>query len=266
MAAERARTVLLTGASAGIGLETARLLTSHGFEVWGTSRDITRLPKLPRFHPVEMDLQRPGDGFPRSVSFDVLINNAGAGWFDPAEFVSTEVVREQFQILLHGPWELIRLVLPHMRQCQRGMIVNVSSLAGLFPIPYMAAYSAAKAALSALSAGLRLELAHTPIRVVDVRPGDINTQFYDSVQRNEAGLSQEERARMSRVWETEVRTMQAAPRPELVARAIVRLLNNRNPPPVVTVGGTFQAKLAPFAARLAPPRLREWALRRYYRL
>lgn len=220
---------------------------------------------------MEMDLAREDsirDSFDRALKeaqgFDALINNAGAGWFGPVEAISAEAVREQFQVLLHGPWELIRLALPHMRQRQRGMIVNITSLATVFPIPYMGPYSAAKAALSALSEGLRLELAHTPIRVVDVQPGDINTQFYDATRRTEA--VPEDQARMSRAWGIVTRNMRAAPPPQLVARVVLRVLNSPNPPPVVTVGGAFQAKLAPFAARLGPARLRAWALRRYYRI
>jgi short-subunit dehydrogenase len=265
MAAESApRKVLLTGASAGIGLETARLLTSNGFEVWGTSRDPKRLPQLPAFHPVTMDLRQPT--LPADVPFDVLINNAGAGLFGPLETTPTDRVREQLHVLVEAPLELIRLALPGMRERGSGTIINITSLAGVFPIPYMAAYSAAKAALSALSESLRTELAGTAIRVVDVRPGDINTRFYDSIQRIEDALGPEDRARMTRAWETITRNMRNAPPPARVARAILRVLQRGNPPPVVTVGGAFQARLAPFAARLAPPRLREWALRRYYRL
>lgn len=261
MAAERARTVLLTGASAGIGLETARLLTSNGFEVWGTSRDIARLPKLPQFHPVAMDLRQPN--LPADVPFDVLINNAGAGVFGPLETLPAELVREQLHLLVEAPLELIRQVLPGMRARGSGTIVNVTSLGGVFPIPYMAPYSAAKAALSALSESLRTELAGTPIRVVDVRPGDINTGFYDTTPRVSAPQHE---VRMAKAWEVIGRIMKAAPPPQIVARAILRVLQSGNPPPVVTVGGAFQTRLAPFAARLAPSRLREWALRRYYRL
>jgi short-subunit dehydrogenase len=262
MAAESAlRKVFLTGASAGIGLETARLLTASGFEVWGTSRGVNRLPQLPAFHPVVMDLRQPS--LPADVPFDVLISNAGAGVFGPLETLPAALVREQLQILFEAPLELIRQVLPGMRARGRGTIINVTSLAGVFPIPYMAAYSAGKAGLSALSESLRMELAVTPIRVVDIRPGDINTRFYDSIQRIEGAPDQ---ARMARAWDTITRNMRNAPPPAIVARAILRVLQSENPPPAVTVGGAFQAKLAPFAARLAPPRLREWALRRYYRL
>lgn len=266
------RTVLLTGASMGIGLEIAQRLAAHGFEVWGTSRDPQRLPKLSHFHPVQMDLaqiESIHDGLAQASkeagAFDVLINNAGAGCFGPLDAMPGGMAREQFQLLVFGPLELIRLVLPQMRLRQRGLIINVTSLAGQFPIPYMGLYSAAKAALGSLTVCLRAELANTPVHAVEIRPGDINTRFYDTTQRV-AQVAAEDQARMSVVWETQLRNMKAAPSPQIVARAVLRVMNDPNPPPVVTVGGFFQARVAPLASRLSPPRVLEWSLRRFHHL
>ncbi len=273
MAPSDIRTVFLTGASSGIGLETAKLLTAQGFEVWGTSRDAARLPKLPRFHGVTMDLAQMDSirqGFAAALqeagAFDVLINNAGTGVFGAIEAVPAEMVREQFQVLVGAPLELIRLALPAMRQRNRGMIINVTSLAAQFPIPFMAPYTAAKSALSAFTTGLRIELSNSPIRVVEVRPGDINTSFHDRTKRVETTRSPEEQRRMKSAWETQLRNMAAAPRPDHVARSMLRVITTPNPPPVVVVGGLFQARLAPLGARLLPLRVLEFALRKYYRL
>ena len=101
--------VFLTGASSGIGLAIAKLLVAQGHEVWGTSRNLERLPKVAQFHPVRLDL-----GEPRSVDeafngaltkaghFDVLINNAGSGHFGPAANLSEQEIASQFQILVFG--------------------------------------------------------------------------------------------------------------------------------------------------------------------
>jgi NAD(P)-dependent dehydrogenase (short-subunit alcohol dehydrogenase family) len=273
MAGNESKKAFLTGASSGIGLETARLLTAHGCEVWGTSRDLSRLPQLPRFHAVSMDLARLdslregfGAALQQAGSFDVLINNAGAGVFGPLEAMPTEMVREQFQLLVDAPLELIRLALPHMRSRGRGTIINVTSLAAQFPIPFMAPYSAAKSALSLLTETLRVELWDTPIRVVEIRPGDIRTPFHEQTKRLATAAGAETGSREKVVWDTQVRNMAAAPPPILVARAILRAIKSRNPPPALVVGGFFQARLAPLAARLAPLRVREYALRLYYRL
>jgi len=268
MESERPPTVLLTGASSGIGLEIVRLLAARGCEVWGTSRDTAKLPQLLHFHPLRMDLaddvsiresfaqaQREAGGF------DVLINNAGSAVFGPTASVPVEMMREQFQLLLHGPMELARLALPAMCQRGCGLIINITSLAGAFPIPYMAAYSAAKGALSACSRCLRLELAGTPVRVVDVQPADINTAFHKATRRVVADA---DRACQEAVWEIQHRNMAAAPPPQCVAEAVWRVINDRNPPPVVTVGSFFQAKLGPCVARFLPVGWLDWFLRRYY--
>ena len=147
--------VFLTGASAGIGLATARALSAAGCEVWGTARDVGRLPvDLPGFHPVALDLNDPGSLetiFHRARTeaggrFDAVINNAGGGWFGPGAEIPPDELLAQFQALALGPMALIRLALPSLRRSPGGLVVNVTSLAARLPLPFGAAYSAAKAA------------------------------------------------------------------------------------------------------------------------
>src|SRR3982751_5583812 len=99
--------VFITGASAGIGLATTKLLVAGGHQVWGTSRDIARLPQLANFHPVALDLADSAsiaNAFAAAVrdagKIDVLINNAGSGHFGPAENLSAETISNQFQLLV----------------------------------------------------------------------------------------------------------------------------------------------------------------------
>jgi len=259
------RRVFLTGASAGIGLATARTLTASHCEVWGTSRDVSRLPlKLPNFHPVELTLDDPKSieaawNIAREASggFDVLINNAGAGWFDALVEMTDEKIRAQFEALVFGPLQLMRLALPDLRD-RRGLLINVTSLAARLPIPFMAPYSAAKAALASLTAALRLEMTGSGVRIVDLQPGDIRTNFNDAME-----APAEPRARAA--WDAMSASMNAAPAPEIVAAEIARLVEGSDAPPTRVVGNLEQSILAPIAARLLPVRWMERLLQRHYR-
>jgi NAD(P)-dependent dehydrogenase (short-subunit alcohol dehydrogenase family) len=257
--------VFLTGASSGIGRATAELLAREGHDVWGTSRDVARLPQHLNIHPVRLDL---GDSASIEEAFataqresgglDVVINNAGSGHFGPAVQLTTEMLQEQFQTLVFAHVELCRLAIAAM---PRGLLINVTSLAARLPVPFMSGYNAAKAAMASFTLSLQLELADRPLHIVDLQPADIATGFNDAIQRAE-----DVDARVKRAWRIADKNMRDAPPPEFVARRILDLLHDDNPPPRVTVGGTFQAQVAPVIDQLLPQRLRLWGLRQYYRI
>lgn len=265
--------VLLTGASSGIGLETARLLCDRGFSVWGTSRNPRKLPQRANFHPLELDLVSP-DGGRRVISsllreidgVDVLINNAGAAHFGPAELSSTDADHDLFQLLVHAPMELIRLVLPSMRQRGDGLILNVTSLAVHFPIPMMASYSAAKSALSNFTGALRLELRGTGIQVVDLQPGDIRTQFNQNMRRAPLPPGSPYRDPSEKIWGIIRENLQTAAPPRLVAETIGSIIEMAHPPPMAPVGSFSQAGLGPLGKRWLPSRLLNWILAKRYGL
>jgi short-subunit dehydrogenase len=265
--------VFLTGASSGIGLLAARTLCQRGHLVWGTSRARERLPKIEHFHPVVLDLNDDGSidsGFGTALheagQFDVLINNAGAGVFGPLEAFSSDELRSQLQTLLVGPMRLIRLTLPAMRARNSGLIINISSLAGELPVPFLAPYSAAKSALSTLSDGLNLELTHTAIRVVDVRPGDFATQFHPATRRVGNELAASYAPNLEIAWRAIDRNMARAPDPQLVANTVLRIVEGGIARPAVAIGDPFQARIAPSLARRSLRAWVHWGLRRYYGL
>ena len=263
--------IFLTGASAGIGLATAKLLAERGDEVWGTSRDIARIPQVPRLHPVRLELHDPeslGESFNASLReaghFDVVINNAGdIGYFGPMESLSPEMLRAQFQTLVFAHVELCRLAFAAMRAQGSGRVLNVTSLAARLPVPFQGPYNAAKAAMASLTMSMQVELEGSGIRVIDVQPGDIgDTRLHDTIEkRNQPGTPG-----MERVWRVAHRNIKAAPGPDLVARAIAKLIDAPNPPPRVTVGGAFEAIIAPLIFRVLPQRVRIWGLKYYYGL
>ncbi len=265
--------VFITGASAGIGLLTARALCVRGHEAWGTSRVLQTLPSMERFHPIVLDLNDKASieaGFHQALGeaghFDVLINNAGAGVFGPLEAFSDQEFEAQFATLLLGPLRLIRMALPDMRARREGLLINVSSLAGQFPLPFLTPYSLSKAALSAMSEGLTLELAHTGIRVVDVRPGDFATQFHVSTRRIGTEFGGAYAPNLERAWAAIDRNMNRAPDPQRVADTLIKIVEGRIRRPVVAVGGLFQARIAPLLTRLVPRAWVQWGLRAYYGL
>ena len=267
---EIVKRVFLTGASSGIGLAIAKLLVAKGHEVWGTSRNLERIPKTPRWHAVRLDLTDPRsieEAFKTAVTeaghFDVLINNAGAGHFGPVELLPPETIASQFQILVFGQIQLMDLALQQMRARGGGLIINVTSLASRLPVPFMAAYNAAKAALASFTMSLQLELGNSDVVVVDLQPGDIRTEFNQAVVRS-ATANPHYDAKVDKVWEVIEHTMKNAPTPDLVARHILKLINADRPPPRVTVGNAFESKIAPLIFRFLPQRIRLWGLKRHY--
>lgn len=262
--------VFLTGASSGIGLAIAQSLIARGDEVWGTSRNLIRLENVARLHPVLLDLSNPdsiASAFKTALSaaghFDVVINNAGSGHFGAAEYLSDAEVESQFQVLLFGHLELMRLALTAMRARGRGLIINVTSLASRLPMPFMAAYNAAKAAMAAYTMSIQLELPDSRVRIVDLQPADILTAFNDAVPKKEEP-DPRYKDRIAKTWAVVDRNMKNAPPPELVAKRALELIDSPNPPPRITVGDIFQSKVAPFIFRFLPQRVRVWGLKLYY--
>jgi len=261
--------IFITGASSGIGLAIVKLLVAQGHEVWGTSRNLERIPKMPRCHPVRLDLADRlsiEEAFKSALAeagyFDVLINNAGAGHFDPAELVPMETIESQFQILVFGQIQLLQLALRHMQGRGEGLIINVTSLASRLPVPFMAAYNASKAALAAFTMSIQLELANSRVHIVDLQPADISTEFNQSVIK--ATKTDRYDTKIAKAWEAADRNMKKAPGPDLVARHVLKLINTVRPPPRITVGDTFQSKIGPLIFRFLPQRVRIWGLKRYY--
>ena len=264
------KNIFLTGASSGIGLAIARCLIARGDEVWGTSRNLIRLENVAGLHPVLLDLSNPDSiatAFKTALSsaghFDVVINNAGSGHFGAAEHLSEAEIESQFQVLLFGHLQLMRLALAAMRARGQGLIINVTSLASRLPVPFMAAYNAAKAAMAAYTMSIQLELPGSDVRIVDLQPADILTAFNDAVPKKEE-QDPRYKDRVVKTWTTVDRNIKNAPPPELVARRALELIDSPNPPPRITVGDAFQSKVAPLIFRFLPQRLRVWGLKMYY--
>lgn len=174
--------VLVTGASSGIGHAVAARLRDAGCEVFGAARRTDRIPA--GVHPIRLDLADPNsvDAAAQSVreraTIDILINCAGYGEFGAIEDTRPEDARHELAVNLIGPTQLTRLLLPDMRRRGRGRIVNISSLAGEFSSPLGGWYHASKFALEALSDALRGEVRQFGIDVVVVQPSYVDTAWH----------------------------------------------------------------------------------------
>jgi short-subunit dehydrogenase len=249
-------TALVTGASTGLGKAFAEMLLAEGVRVWGTARDPARLAELarnPNFTPVALELR---DGAAAEAAFHaaaaaaggafaLVINNAGYGVFGDFAAADFAVWQEQMEVMLINTARLSHAALRGMRAANRGALVNISSLAAEFPLPYQSAYNVAKAGLTALNESLMIETAGSGLVVLDVRPGDYRTDFEDSVRRPPGATT----PRMERAWAAFRRMMQTGPEPAHAAAALRRALLRRRSG-TVRCGRFFQAVLAPVLARL----------------
>ena len=187
--------VLVTGASAGLGEGFVRMLLDEGLEVWGTSRRPRQLPERDRFHPVELDL-RNADSLKdfldnvlrQGPPFDLVVNNAGYGAFYPFDKFPENEIGGQIDVLLSGPIQICRQAYSGMHQRGHGVLVNVSSLAAEFPLPYMSLYNASKSGLSGFSQSLILESRGSGVTVIDFQPGDFTTSFNAKHPHSRLGL------------------------------------------------------------------------------
>ena len=182
------RSILITGASSGIGLAAAETLKARGWRVLATARkaaDIERLRLEEGLEVIALELSDPAsvdacaDEALRLTNgrLSALFNNGAYGQVGAVEDLPTDILRQQLEVNLFAAHTLVRRVLPGMRAQGHGRIVQCSSVLGLMAAPYRGAYCASKFALEGLSDCLRLELADTNIRVSLIEPGPIRTNF-----------------------------------------------------------------------------------------
>jgi NAD(P)-dependent dehydrogenase (short-subunit alcohol dehydrogenase family) len=267
----QAPSVLVTGASSGIGAATAERLTARGFRVFGTSRRPADLgPEAPAAHWVAMDIRdeesvRKGvaEVLAATPQLDALVCCAGYGIFGSVEEVDIEAAKEQFETNYFGTLRTLRALLPTMRAAAHGRIAIVGSLAGRAPIPFQTHYSASKAATEALALGLRNELAPHGVQVSLIEPGDIDTPFNDRMDWGDfEGSPYAERIRSCEQVIRE--SLPKAPKPEVVARAVERALCDRHPRVRYAVGA--DSVLVPLGRRLLPDWLTLRMIRSHFRI
>jgi len=255
------KTVLITGASSGIGKETAKKLLSEGYTVYAAARRVDKMRDLEELGAttLAMDIAKDEDivavvervGAERG-GIDVLINNAGFGMYGAMEDTSLDDARYQFEVNLFGLARLTQLALPHMRDQGAGTIVNISSVGGKIYTPLGSWYHASKHALEGWSDCLRLELAPFGIDVIIIEPGAIQTAFGEvmagpMLERSGESAYRDMAHKMAKATRDSYEPGKSSP-PSVVSDVISRALTADKPRPRYAVG------------RLAKPliRLRKW--------
>jgi len=220
------KTVLITGASSGYGLETARHFHAQGWNVIATMRTPRKdvLPESPRMQVLPLDVTNAASiaaALALCGPIDVLVNNAGIGLFGASEATPMATIREIFETNTFGVMAMTQAVLPAFRERRTGVIVNVTSSAVLAPMPLVAPYTASKTAIEGYTASLALELEAFNIRVKLVQPGyGPTTRFTSNAGQRLEGLVTEPYAPLAQRIFASLSDMPAVTREADVAQAV----------------------------------------------
>ncbi|UVM17589.1 SDR family oxidoreductase [Pseudomonas sp. B21-023] len=268
-------TVLITGCSSGIGRALADAFRDAGHEVWATARKPDDVDALlaAGFAARQLDvndgeaLTRLADELEdRHGGLDILINNAGYGAMGPLLDGGVEAMRQQFETNVFALVGVTRALFPLLRR-SRGLVVNIGSVSGVLVTPFAGAYCASKAAVHGLTDTLRLELAPFGIRVMEVQPGAIASQFASNAQQQ----AEQVLASDSPWWplreQVQARARASQDRPTSAAVFAQRLLaaTRKSPVPALVRIGNGSTAL-PLMARVLPQRLLDWVLRKRFGL
>lgn len=258
--------ILITGASSGIGFETAKSLAKEGHIVYGAARRIDKLNELKKFnvHPLSLDVTN-DDSIKVAVKeiiknegrIDILVNNAGYGSYGAVEDVPLDEAKRQFDVNLFGMARLTQLVLPYMRKQHSGRIINTSSMGGRL-VSYMGAwYHATKYAVEAFSDALRMETAAFGIKVSLIEPGGIKTNWgfiaADHLEESAKGGAYQTQADKAANGMRKQYSSKMLSDPAVISKAISKAVNSNHPKTRYLVG--FGAKPLVFAKTILPTKL-----------
>lgn len=265
------KVVLITGGSSGIGKSIGELLTRKGYKVYGTSRNPEKY-KDSLFPIITLDV-KDLKSIEQSVKtiietenrLDVLINNAGAGITGPIEEIPEAEIKGNFETNFFGPINVIKSVLPQMRQQQSGLIINVTSIAGYMGLPYRGVYSASKGALGLITEAFRMELKDFNIKMTNVAPGDFATNI--AAGRYHAPVLDD--SPYKKPYKNTLDLMNAhvdkGSNPNIIAEVVYKIISTKNPKTHYKVG-EFMQKFSIVLKRLLPDKLYEKLLINHYKL
>jgi NAD(P)-dependent dehydrogenase (short-subunit alcohol dehydrogenase family) len=265
------KVVLITGGSSGIGKSIGEFLHKKGYVVYGTSRNPENV--LNSIFPLLALDVRNTASIQAAVAkiieisgrLDVVINNAGVGITGPLEEIPMEEIKNNFETNFFGPIEVMKAVLPTMREQKSGLIINITSIAAYMGLPYRSVYSASKGALQLITEALRMEVKSFGIEITNVAPGDFATniasgRFHAPVIKGSA---------YEKVYGDTLATMNdhvdAGSNPQEMAEAIYKIMQQKSPKVHYKVG-VFMQKFSIVLKRALPDRMYEKMLMNHYKL
>lgn len=259
------KVVLITGGSSGIGYNTAKELAQRGYKVYAAARRTEKMEPLKAYGivPFSMDVtdeKSMKDGVTMILEnesrIDILINNAGYGYFGALENVAMEEARRQLEVNVFGLARLCQLVLPAMRKQHSGRIVNISSVAGKSVLLYGGWYHVSKYSVEAFSDALRMEMKPFGIDVVMIEPGAIKTDWgliaADHLEESSKGTAYESTARQEAANMRNLYLSKYISQPDVVTKAICKAVGSRKPRARYRVG--FASGTMLFFHNLLPAR------------
>ncbi|MDC3215029.1 SDR family oxidoreductase [Flavobacteriaceae bacterium] len=266
------KVVLITGASSGLGLATALHLHVKGHHVFGTSRNPENYTDRVPFTMLPLEITDSNaitncvvEILKKTNRLDVLINNAGVGITGPMEEIQAEAVVANFATNCFGPLQMAQAVLPQMRLQNAGLIINVTSIAGVMGLPFRGVYSASKSALSIMTESLRMEVKSFGIDVCTLAPGDYATDI--ALRRYHAPVVSN--SPYQKIYQENLDTMDAhvdgGNPPQEIAVAIADIIEKGNSKVHYQVG-PFMQKLSKTLKNILPSRIFEKLIMNHYKL
>ena len=266
-----AQVVLITGGSSGIGKSVGDFLIDKGYIVYGTSRFPDTYPET-KFPLLKLDITDiesirscVTELISKTNKIDVLINNAGAGITGPLEETPITEMKHNFDTNFFGPIQMINVVLPSMRAQNTGLVINITSIAGYMGLPFRGIYSATKGALELITEAYRMELKDFNIKMSNIAPGDFNTNIAAGRYHTPVLENSHYKTAYSKTLKLMNSHLDSGEDPLLMAKAVYKVINSKNPMIHYKVGAFFQ-KFSVVLKRVLPDILFESLLRLFYKL
>lgn len=253
------KNALVTGGSSGLGKAFCDLFEAEGIKVYTTSRNKNKINK--KFIPISLDLSNNTSVnnfliYIKNIDFDLFINNAGSSSLMPFEDFSEKEINDEINILFLNQVKIFQCIYSIMKKRNYGTIVNVSSLAAKYPIPYMSLYNACKAAISSISESLMLE-ENSNIKIINIEPGDFKTNFFINSNSNNI--------KAIKTLEILKKRMNAFDNPIIAANKLKKILL-KNKSGNFIIGKFLQTKIYPILLNILPRNIFINIIKLYYKI